>query len=53
VPVGLITTLPAEALAGRAEPAMLAGSAALALALLAAASALFCAGLRRYESASS
>jgi ABC-2 type transport system permease protein len=53
VPVGLITTVPAEALTGRLAPGMLAGSVALALALLVGASALFQIGLRRYASASS
>jgi len=52
VPVGMITTLPAEALAGL-PAATLAGSVVLAMALLLAASALFRLGLRRYESASS
>jgi ABC-2 type transport system permease protein len=53
VPVGLITTLPAEALLGRGDAATLGGALAVVLALLAGASALFRAGLRRYESASS
>jgi ABC-2 type transport system permease protein len=53
VPVGVITTVPAEALTGRLAPGMLAGSVALALTLLLGASALFRVGLRRYASASS
>lgn len=53
VPVGVITTVPAEALTGRLPPGMLAGSVVLALALLLGASALFRLGLRRYASASS
>jgi len=53
VPVGIITTVPAEALTGRLAPGALAGAIALALALLAGATVLFRAGLRRYASASS
>lgn len=53
VPVGIVTTIPAETLTGRLAPGMLAGSVALALALLVGASALFRVGLRRYASASS
>lgn len=53
VPVGLMTTVPAQALSGELSPAMLAGSLLLALVLLAGASALFRLGLRRYASASS
>lgn len=53
VPVGLMTTVPAQALTGTLAPGMLAGAAALALGLLLATSALFRAGLRRYASASS
>lgn len=53
VPVGVITTVPAEALTGHLPPAMLAGAVALAVALLLGASALFRVGLRRYASASS
>ncbi len=53
VPVGVITTVPAQALTGRLPPGMLAGSVALALALLLGASALFGMGLQRYASASS
>ena len=53
VPVAFMTTVPAQALTGRLSPALLAGSVALALALLAGASWLFQTGLRRYASASS
>jgi ABC-2 type transport system permease protein len=53
VPVGLMTTLPAEALSGSLSPGTLAAGLILALALLAAASLLFRHGLRRYASASS
>jgi ABC-2 type transport system permease protein len=53
VPVGLMTTVPAQALTGSLPPALLPGSVALAVVLLAGASVLFNAGLRRYASASS
>ena len=53
VPVGIITTVPAQALSGALDPATLAGAVLLALALTAGASALFGFGLRRYASASS
>lgn len=53
VPVGVITTIPAEALTGALSAERLAGSVALALALGLGASALFRLGLRRYASASS
>ncbi|MGD8625656.1 MAG: ABC-2 family transporter protein [Anaerolineae bacterium] len=53
VPVGVMTTIPAQALTGQLPAWTLAGSLALALALLLAASALFRLGLRRYASASS
>ncbi|MCX6032974.1 MAG: ABC-2 family transporter protein [Chloroflexi bacterium] len=53
VPVGLMTTAPAQALAGDLAPATLLGSVALVAALLVAASLLFRTGLRRYASASS
>jgi ABC-2 type transport system permease protein len=53
VPVGVMTTVPAQALTGELSAGMLIGSVALATALLAAASALFRWGLRRYASASS
>jgi ABC-2 type transport system permease protein len=53
VPVGVITTVPAQALTGDLPVGMLIGSAAMALALLVGASALFRFGLRRYASASS
>jgi ABC-2 type transport system permease protein len=53
VPVGIITTVPAQALAGQLESGMLLGGGGLALALLVGASALFRVGLRRYVSPSS
>ncbi len=53
VPVGIITTVPAQALTGTVSFGMLASSAGLAAALLIGASALFHLGLRRYASASS
>jgi ABC-2 type transport system permease protein len=53
VPVGVITTVPAQALTGVVSVEALGGSAGLAAALLIGASALFRFGLRRYASASS
>jgi ABC-2 type transport system permease protein len=53
VPVGIMTTVPAQALTGELPAGTLMGSLALALVLLAGASALFRGGLRRYASASS
>jgi len=53
IPVGIITTIPAEALSGDLPWEMLLGSLAFALALVVGASALFRTGLRRYASASS
>ena len=53
VPVGIMTTVPAQALTGELSVGMLIGSVALAAAMLVGASALFRAGLRRYGSASS
>jgi ABC-2 type transport system permease protein len=53
VPVGIMTTIPAQALTGELSVEMLAGSVALAVTLLVGASALFRLGLRRYASASS
>lgn len=52
VPVGVITTIPAQALAGELSSGMLLGSVALALAFFVGASALFRLGLQRYTSAS-
>jgi ABC-2 type transport system permease protein len=52
VPVGVMTTVPAQALTGDLSTGTLAGSVALAAALLVGASALFRSGLRRYASAS-
>lgn len=53
IPVGLMTTLPAQALTGRAGPGLLLGSALFAAVLLAGASWLFRRGMRFYSSASS
>jgi len=53
VPVGVITTVPAQALAGELAPGMMAAVVAFSLALVLASSWLFRAGLRRYASASS
>jgi ABC-2 type transport system permease protein len=53
VPVGLMTTVPAQALSGHLSPAMFVASVAVATALFAGASTLFYVGLRRYASASS
>jgi ABC-2 type transport system permease protein len=53
VPVGIITTIPAQALSGGVPPATLAGSLILAAALFLGASFLFRRSLRRYTSASS
>ncbi len=53
VPVGLMTTVPAQALTGNLSGLALAGSLAFAAALFAGASLLFRLGLRRYASASS
>lgn len=53
VPVGLMTTVPAQALSGTLSPGTLIGGVGLSLAFLAGATALFRAGLRRYASASS
>jgi ABC-2 type transport system permease protein len=53
VPVGVMTTIPAQALTGSLSLATLIGSVALALVLFIGSSALFRFGLRRYASASS
>lgn len=53
VPVGLMTTVPAQALAGTLSGLALAAALLVALALLLASSLLFRLGLRRYASASS
>ncbi|MGD9101595.1 MAG: ABC-2 family transporter protein, partial [Anaerolineae bacterium] len=53
VPVGVMTTIPAQALGGELSAGTLAGGLALATALLVGASLLFRSGLRRYASASS
>jgi len=52
-PGWIMTTVPAQALAGDLSPALLAGATALALAMLVFASLLFRRALRRYTSASS
>ena len=53
VPVGLMTTVPAQTLTGTLSGLTLAAALLAALALLAASSLLFHLGLRRYASASS
>jgi ABC-2 type transport system permease protein len=53
IPVGLMTTLPAQALTGEVPALFLAGGLLFAGVLAVAASALFRTGLRRYASASS
>ena len=53
VPVGVMTTVPAQALSGTLSPWMLVGSMVLAAAFFTGASILFRSGLRRYSSASS
>ncbi len=53
IPVGLMTTIPAQALDGTLSSGMLAGTLAFALAALVGASILFRRGLRKYASASS
>ena len=53
VPVGIMTTVPAQALTGSLSVGMLVGSICVALVAFVGASALFRVGLRRYASASS
>jgi ABC-2 type transport system permease protein len=53
VPVGVMTTIPAQALTGILRPPLFAGALLFALALFCAATLLFRSGLRRYASASS
>jgi ABC-2 type transport system permease protein len=53
VPVGVMTTVPAQALTGHLSATMLIGSIILASILFVGSSALFRIGLRRYASASS
>ena len=53
VPVGVMTTVPAQALTGTLSATMLVASVTLATALLVGSSLLFRLGLRRYASASS
>ncbi len=53
IPIGVITTVPAQALTGSAPWSLIAGSMLLAAAMVAGASILFQLALRRYSSASS
>jgi ABC-2 type transport system permease protein len=53
IPVGVMTTIPAQALTGDLSAGMMVGSLALAGIFLAGATALFRTGVRRYASASS
>ncbi len=53
IPVGLVTTIPVEALSGSVPPLTVLGSLALAVGLFVSASVLFRTGLRRYAGASS
>ena len=53
IPVGVMTTVPAQALTGNLSAGTLVGSTTLALLLLVGASVFFRFGLRRYASASS
>lgn len=53
VPVGLMTTVPAEALTGKLATGTLAAGLGMAVVMLVGASVLFRLGLRRYGSASS
>ncbi len=53
IPVGVMTTVPAQALTGALSLGLLVGSLILALGFLVGASVLFRTGLRRYASASS
>jgi len=53
IPVGLVTTIPAQVLTREFSPWLLAGALAVSGLLVGAASRLFQAGLRRYASASS
>lgn len=53
VPVGVMTTFPAQALTGDLPPALLVSSLVFSIGLVIGASILFRAGIRRYASASS
>jgi ABC-2 type transport system permease protein len=53
IPVGVMTTIPGQALTGNLSAGALVGSVALAAAFFLGATALFRGGLRRYASASS
>jgi ABC-2 type transport system permease protein len=53
IPIGIMTTIPAQAISGHLSLPILVGSSVVSLVLLIAASLLFQLGLRRYSSASS
>jgi len=53
IPVGLMTTIPAQALSGQLSPLMLVLTLAFSLGALLGASWLFNKGLKKYTSASS
>ncbi len=53
IPVGIMTTVPAQALSGNLSITTLLGAVMLALALLTGATTIFQVGLRHYTSASS
>ncbi len=53
VPIGIITTVPAQAVTGNLNPMMLLGSGIFALVAVVGASMVFRVGVRRYASASS
>jgi ABC-2 type transport system permease protein len=53
VPVGIMTTIPAQAISGKLSMGMLIGSIVVALVMLSGASFLFNIAIRRYASASS
>jgi ABC-2 type transport system permease protein len=53
IPVGLMTTIPVQAISGELSPVMLLGCVAFALALLSGASLAFHWGLRKYIGVSS
>ncbi len=53
IPIGIMTTVPAQAISGHLSPPVLIGSSIASFVLLIASSLLFQLGLRRYSSASS
>lgn len=53
IPIGIMTTVPAQAISGHLSMSVLVGSSIVSLILLIASSLLFQFGLRRYSSASS